>query len=387
MALWWQWLSSSRNSSKTERIAWTAFDAAFSVVTSRLSAAALALVLASWACPLGAKPLNVGLAGEAPFVIRNGQLQEGISLDVWKSLASDNDLEYRLIPQSNPEQGLEAVEQGRLDLLIGPISITASRLARPEIDFTQPYFFARAGVLLPMKAPTLFSRFQVLFGWAAISSLLLLLAILVAVGGLIWLAERRQNSSQFPQAVVPGVTNGMWFALVTLTTVGYGDKAPVTRLGKGITSAWMVISLIAVSSITAGLASAFTLFLSGVSDEGIRSAEALKEVRVGVVAGTSGEEIAKRGSMRTVPVASLVEAIALLEQGDVEAVVFDRPAIRYHLKKHPERKVRLAPFTLAEETYGFALPADSPLRTPLDVSVLKMQRASEIELITKRYLF
>ena len=87
-------------------------------------------------------------------------------------------------------------------------------------------------------------------------------------------------------------------------------------------------------------------------------------MRVGVVAGTSGEEIAKRGSMRTVPAASLVEAIALLEQGDVEAVVFDRPAIRYHLKNHPERKVRLAPFTLAEETYGFALPADSPLRTP-----------------------
>ena len=356
-------------------------------MTSRLSVAALALVLASWACPLGAKPLKVGLTGQAPFVIRNGQLQEGISLDVWQSLASDNGLEYRLIPQSNPEQGLDAVEQGRLDLLIGPISITASRLARPEIDFTQPYFFAKAGVLLPMKAPTLFSRFQVLFGWAAMSSVLLLLTILVAVGGLIWLAERRQNSSQFPRAVVPGVTNGMWFALVTLTTVGYGDKAPVTRLGKGITSAWMVISLIAVSSITAGLASAFTLFLSGASDEGIRSAEGLKEVRVGVVEGTSGQELAKRGSMRTVPVASLVEAIALLEQGDVEAVVFDRPAIRYHLKNHPERKVRLAPFTLAEETYGFALPADSPLRTPLDVSVLKMQRASEVELITKRYLF
>ena len=387
MVLWLPWLSSSRNSSKTERIASTALHAAFSVVTSRLSAAAVALVLASWACPLGAKPLKVGLTGQAPFVIRNGQLQEGISLDVWQSLASDNDLEYRLIPQSNPEQGLDAVEQGRLDLLIGPISITASRLARPEIDFTQPYFFAKAGVLLPMQAPTLFSRFQVLFGWAAMSSVLLLLTILVAVGGLIWLAERRENSSQFPQALVPGVTSGMWFALVTLTTVGYGDKAPVTRLGKGITSAWMVVSLIAVSSITAGLASAFTLFLSGASDEGIRSAEGLKQVRVGVVEGTSGEELAKRGSMRTVPAASLKEAVALLEQGDVEAVVFDRPAIRYHLKNHPELKVRLAPFTLAEETYGFALPADSPLRTLLDVSVLKMQRASEVELISKRYLF
>ena len=80
----------------------------------------------------------------------------------------------------------------------------------------------------------------------------------MALGSLIWLAERRQNSLRFPLAIRPCFANGMWFALVTLTTVGYGDKAPVTRVGKAITAAWMVISLIAVSSITAGLASTFT---------------------------------------------------------------------------------------------------------------------------------
>ena len=52
------------------------------------------------------------------------------------------------------------------------------------------------------------------------------------------------------------VGNAMWFALVTLTTVGYGDRAPVSKTGRAITAVWMVISLIAVSSITAGLASA-----------------------------------------------------------------------------------------------------------------------------------
>ena len=34
----------------------------------------------------------------------------------------------------------------------------------------------------------------------------------------------------------------MWFALVTLTTVGYGDKAPITRIGRSLTSVWMVTS-------------------------------------------------------------------------------------------------------------------------------------------------
>ena len=44
------------------------------------------------------------------------------------------------------------------------------------------------------------------------------------VGSLIWLAERRRNAEQFAEPLA-GIGSGMWFALVTLTTVGYGDKA------------------------------------------------------------------------------------------------------------------------------------------------------------------
>ena len=347
--------------------------------------ASASLVLSAF--PLRAEPLKVGVIGTAPFVMQNGDQFEGISLDVWRAIAAENNVQFELVGQATPAAGIDAVEQGRLDLLVGPISITPARLARPDVDFTQPYFFAKSGVLLPLKAPPLFRRLQVFFGWAAVSSVLALISVLATVGVLIWCAERRQNSVQFPRAVLPGVANGMWFALVTLTTVGYGDKAPVTRVGKGITAVWMVMSLIAVSSITAGLASAFTLFLSGASDGGIQSAEGLKEQRVAVVAGTSGEELARRGEMRIIAVKQLADAIEQLEKGHVEAVIFDRPAIRYYLKANPRLGVRLAPFSLAEETYGFALQPNSPLRIPLDVSVLKMQRSKEIETIAGRYLF
>ena len=59
-----------------------------------------------------------------------------------------------------------------IDVLVGPISITSGRLAMPGVDFTQPYYMGKSGVLLPMHPPSILSRVQVFFGWAVISSVL-----------------------------------------------------------------------------------------------------------------------------------------------------------------------------------------------------------------------
>ena len=248
----------------------------------------LALACFGSALPLQANQLKVGVSGSAPFVIKNGEQISGISLEIWRRVAEDNKLSYGLIPQPTAKAGIEAVDEGVIDVLVGPISITSRRLAIAGIDFTQPYFLSKEGILLPLKAPSLFSRLGVFFGWAVISSMLVLITVLLVVGSLIWLAERRTNSEQFPRGWLPGISSGMWFALVTLTTVGYGDKAPITRTGRSITGAWMVISLIAVSSLTASLASAFTVFLSGTTEAAIDSPQKLIGRRVAVVEGTIG---------------------------------------------------------------------------------------------------
>ena len=95
-------------------------------------------------------------------------------------------------------------------MLIGPVSVTASRLARPEVDFTQPYYIDRAGVLLPLQRANLSSRLQVLFGWAVVSSILVLVSVLLVVGTFIWLVEHRHNPEQFPPKPLPGIANAMW---------------------------------------------------------------------------------------------------------------------------------------------------------------------------------
>ena len=346
----------------------------------------LALACFGSALPLQANELRVGISGSAPFVIQDGDSTSGISLDIWRRVAEDNNYSYELIPQPSPKAGIEAVDEGEIDVLVGPISITSGRLAMPGVDFTQPYYLGKSGVLLPMRPPSILSRVQVFFGWAVISSVLVLISVLLLVGSLIWLAERNRNSEQFPRDWLPGISSGMWFALVTLTTVGYGDKAPITRTGRGITGAWMVISLIAVSSLTASLASAFTLFLSGATETAISSPDQLNGRRVAVVEGTSGMELAQRGGMRMVGAPDLKSAIQLMVEKQADALIFDRPAIRYFLKNNPNVSLRLAPFTLSEETYGFVIKPASPLRTPMDVSILKLQRQGSVEQIANQLL-
>ena len=354
----------------------------------RACLAATVLFLSSTAAPALAKQLKVGVAGAPPFVIRDGTDWSGISLDVWRSIAAENNLTYKLIQQQTPDLGIKAVESEDIDVLIGPISITSTRLAIPDVNFTQPYFFAKAGVILPAKPPTIFSRFRVFFGRAVISSVFVLIGVLLVVGILVWLAERRRNTDNFPEALIPGIGNGMWFALVTLTTVGYGDKAPVTRTGRTITAIWMVISLIAVSSLTASLASAFTLFLSGTAESPITSPIELINRKVAVIKGTSAVELAQIGGMQPVPTSSLESAVEMLLDESVSAVIFDRPALRYYLKSNLDQAkgLRLAPFTLAEETYGFAFKTGSELNTPLDVSILKMQSSGLVETLTNKSL-
>ena len=331
--------------------------------------------------PAQARKLKVGISGSPPFVIQENNSIQGISLDVWRQVAKDNALDYDLVPQRSPEAGIAAVDQGQLDLLVGPISITPRRLAMPGVDFTQPYYLGKSGVLLPLDSPTVFSRLKVFFGWAVISSLLVLVTVLLVVGSLIWLAERRENSEQFPKRWLPGIASGMWFAVVTLTTVGYGDKAPISRTGRGITATWMVISLIAVSSLTASLASAFTLFLSGAKETMIRSPLQLQQRRVVTLEGTSGVELAERSGMRVVKAENLDQGIDLLLSDQAEALIFERPALRFHLKQNPQLAVQLAPFTLAEETYGFVFRSGNPLRNALNVSILRLQSSGKIKSI------
>lgn len=76
------------------------------------------------------RELRVGVSGSEPFVIREADHLDGISIAIWEALAQDLDLEYQLVPVDTPDDAIDQVEAGTIDVAIGPISISSSRARR-----------------------------------------------------------------------------------------------------------------------------------------------------------------------------------------------------------------------------------------------------------------
>ena len=56
---------------------------------------------------------------------------------------------------------------------------------------------------------------------------------------------------------VRSLGDGIWWALVTITTVGYGDITPLTTLGRVIASSLMLLGLGLIATITAIVSAKF----------------------------------------------------------------------------------------------------------------------------------
>jgi len=65
----------------------------------------------------------------------------------------------------------------------------------------------------------------------------------------------------------PSVGLGIWWALQTVTTVGYGDVVPTTLAGRVIGGLVMAVGIAFISFVTAGVTSALVQRAAGVAHE------------------------------------------------------------------------------------------------------------------------
>ncbi len=76
--------------------------------------------------------------------------------------------------------------------------------------------------------------------------------VILACAALVTVAERHA-----PGANIHDFGQGLWWAMVTVTTVGYGDRYPVTPMGQGVAVVLMLVGIGLIGWLTATVASFF----------------------------------------------------------------------------------------------------------------------------------
>lgn len=334
-------------------------------------------------------PLRVVVKELVPFVVleessaANRSTTEtnftGFSIELWEEIAQRMEVDYELTQVATVVDQLEAVRNGDADLGIAGISITLER--ENTLDFSYPIFDAGLQIMTPSGGAI---NAMHLFGFIMSPALLEIVGVFVVMiliaAHLIWFVERRTNP-EFPDGYWVGLWEAIWWASVTVTTVGYGDKTPRGRIGRVIGLAWMFVSLFLVAHFTAGVTTAMTLqSLRGT----INSVDDLAGRRVITVEGSTADEFLNQLHLNHIAVENVNEAYAALEAGTVDALVYDSPVLHYYASRDGQGRVTLAGAQFNEEQYGIALPTDSPYREPINQALLHIREDGTYEqLMTK----
>lgn len=324
----------------------------------------------------GDTPLRVAVYDVAPYgwVGRDG-LFSGLSVELWRRVAEDLHLTYRLTLVSQMDAILTGLERGQFDAAIGAITITPGRLAR--VDFSYPTHRSGVAVAFPKQAGPIAAVLSYGAGVKELSFLIvLILALLLLIGVLMWTFERpRRNATQLSDSSLTTLNEGIYWAVVTMTTVGYGDKTPKTPIGRFLAVLWMLGSLALISLLSTSLVAHMTADRVE-ADQMPRNGD-LDGKRLAAVADSSGAEYLEEEHFQYSKYTNLREALASLASGKSDAVVNSVGALQYLISTQFSGVIPMPRGLLATAYMAFALPQNSPLKKSLDSALIEITASVE----------
>ena len=312
---------------------------------------------------VNADELEVGIKEAKPFAYQEDGVWKGLSVDLLDQLSASAGFTYTLKDFKTVSNLIDATKKGQVDMSIAALSLTPDR--EKVVDFSHSYFTTSLGILANDKASMLenflwiIQRISVIF--------MLFIAGLYAVGFIMYRFEYNA-----PHGQIRTINEGAWWALVTFTTTGYGDKVPVTAKGMELASVWMVTSLFLLSIFTGYVASALTV--KKLSETTTTLAD-LYDADVEVVKGTTAEmKLAELGiDYKTVP--TLSEALKNFNKGKNDVVVYDKAMLDYVSRDYNDTNVW--PIDSSDEYYAIALPQDSEYTESINLGILKVLSTPE----------
>ena len=333
-------------------------------------------------------PLRVGVVAQPPFAMEGPDgAWTGIGVDLWRMVAEREGYSYDWVPLEGGE--VDAVVGGAVDIAL-PVTPTAETEAR--IDFTHPFYTATLGAA-GVGRVDLWDTAKAFVSWRFLRIVLALSALLLAVGAVMWLIERKANAEQFGttdddfdedpgigRRTLRGLGSGFWWSGVTMTTIGYGDKAPITTAGRAVAMLWMLIALAITSSLTASVVAATDISASGqLSIPGD-----LRGLSLGAVEDSASAAYLDNEGLDYTTYPTLKAAMLDAADGKLDVVVGPLPALR-HVREDEKLELTISPSGAEPNLMTFAIPPGSERRDALNAAVLDLTTGSGWVSLVERY--
>ena len=313
----------------------------------------------------------------------NGKLM-GFSIDLWEAVAKEAGVQFEMRSVETVPQMLDALKAKQADVAIAAISITAER--HGFMDFSQPYYDSGLQIMVATNAQrsenfagNLSRQFV---NWNTVKVVGLVLLVMFLISHLVWWFERRGNAEMYPEAYAPGVWESFWWTISMLCTGGCEAKGPSGVPARLVAILWMLVSIVLIAYFTAAVTTEMTVKsltgdISGPGD--------LPGVKIGTIAGSTAETWLRNNKARVSSYPDVPTAVAALNSGELKAVVYDAPVLRYYLAKKIGTRLRLVGPTFEKQFYGIGLQQESPLRLPINRALLALNERGFMDELQKKW--
>ncbi len=308
---------------------------------------------------------QVGLYEFPPYMMKNKEGKwEGVSVELWQDLADSIGITYQFQEVSQQEIPNQ-LGTGRLNATV----LLPVQAGLPNVTFSHIYHTTFLGVA-NAQTQSLTSIAKGLFTKRFLRIVITLSILLLIVGTLIWLIERNSNDESFggERSVAQGIGSGFWWAGVTMTTIGYGDKAPVTFWGRAVALLWMLVAMAVTASLTAALVSA----VGGGTAEAIEVPNGLRKKEVGTVADSPFGKYLDEENIKYENFASAEEGLKALSEQKLKIFAHNTATLRYWVNENSNITVQVKNTETLPQRYAIAYSTNNSTVAKLDSTLIKI---------------
>ena len=321
-------------------------------------------------------PLKVAVYEAPPFIFKdkNGSWT-GLSIQLWEEIAARLGLTYTYVPMPL-DQVVKGLTAGSCDLCP---SLVLSIHRVGEFEFTEPYLYSHGAVVTLHKSliQTIGSFQGVLVNKKVMIIMAAMLLGMILFSLLLTVAERKHPKGHFSGSLGQRLGSSLWFSAVTMTTVGYGDKTPLSPLGRLITFFWMLVGVLIIALFTGAVASDIT---RAEMRENVSAFSDLTRFHVGCIKGSRMDSLLGAMGIPAVRYELPEDAKIGFQSGRINAFASDMVSLEYLMNQRKLGNLQI--FSLPDSAlyYAFGVRNGLPLlsainRELLDITLLPNWRS------------